>query len=102
MKVKSGNFECLVKGYQVKKDFKVGESVRIIQGRRAGEVGVISQLISGPDGNTTAAALTLGMEDIGTDKTSLTIATQNLRLKHEVDPNTQSMLNQNLFTKNIN
>jgi hypothetical protein len=42
------------------------------------------------------------MEEVGAEKTTITIAIQNLRLKHEVDPNTQSILNKNLFTKNIN
>lgn len=92
----------MVKGFQVRKDFKVGESVRIIQGRRAGEVGVISQLFAGTDGIPKAAALTLGMEEVGAEKSTMTINACNLRLKHEVDPNTQSQLNQNLFTKNIN
>lgn len=38
-------FEVKIRAHQVKKCFKIGESVRIIQGNRSGEPGVITQIL---------------------------------------------------------
>ena len=76
--------------------------MRVIQGRRAGESGVIGQLIKGTDGLDSHAVLTLGMGEDGSSKTSLTIMINNLRIKKEVDPNTQGLSSEDLFMKNVN
>lgn len=63
---------------QLQKIFKVGESVRIIQGVHAGEPGIILNLLQ-PD----QRHATILMEHT---KNELTVVTSNLRRKEELDP----------------
>lgn len=77
--------EVKAKAHQVKKSFKVGESVRVIQGNRSGESGIITSLLKNSDGIESHAVVTM-IDD--TKHSDLTILINNLRLKLEVDPNT--------------
>jgi transcription elongation factor len=92
-------FEVKTRAHIVKKCFKIGESVRIIQGNRAGEPGVISQILKDSRGQDSHAVITM-MDD--SCHSELTILINNLRLKKEIDPNTQASINTEYFQRNFN
>lgn len=89
--------EVKAKAHQVKKSFKVGESVRVIQGNRSGESGIITSLLKNSDGIESHAVVTM-IDD--TKHSDLTILINNLRLKLEVDPNTQAALSSQVQQRN--
>ena len=92
-------FEVKAKAFHVRKCFKMGESVRIIQGNRAGEEGIVTKIVRNEDGLDSHAIVTMIMDDSTHD---LTVLVNNLRIKQEFDPNTQSTLNAQFFQKNMN
>jgi ribosomal protein L24 len=62
----------------------VGESVRIIQGHRAGEIGMVSRILTSADGLDSHVVVSMINDNTPTD---LTVGISNLRIKHENDPN---------------
>lgn len=64
--------------YQVQKCFKIGESVRIIQGTRAGEQGIITKLLKNGEGLESHAIISMVFGNIRHDHT---VMITNLRLK---------------------
>ena len=91
--------EVKAKAFHVRKCFKIGESVRIIQGNRAGEEGIVTKIVRNEDGLDSHAIVTM-IQDTSTH--DLTVLINNLRIKQEIDPNTQSSLNTQFFQKNMN
>lgn len=87
--------EIKAKGFQVRKLFRIGESVRIIQGNRAGEAGIITRIMRNSDGLDSHATVTM-IED--SSHSDLTVLINNLRLRQDIDPSIQG----NLFQKNLN
>ena len=85
--------------YQVLKCFKVGESVRIIQGSKAGEQGIITKILQNSEGNDSHAVISMVFGNIRHDHT---VMINNLRLKQEVDPNTSMQISTHYFQKNAN
>ena len=71
-------FEVKVRSHLVKKCFNTGESVRIIQGNRAGESGIISTVLKDSSGHDSHAVITMIN---GAAQNDLTILVNNLRLK---------------------
>ena len=72
--------EISVRAHQVCKQFRIGEEVSIVQGRRAGESGKVTQLLEGKLKHIhTHAVLLVG--DSGGDRTALTVNVANLSLK---------------------
>lgn len=76
--------------YKVKKSFKLGEMIRIIQGNRSGESGIVTQILKNGDGEDSHAVIT--MINDGGNRCDLTVLLSNLRIKVEVDPNTQAAM----------
>lgn len=64
--------------------------MRIIQGNRAGEPGIISQILKDSQSQDSHAVIT--MVD-NSSHSELTVLINNLRLKKEIDPNTQASAN---------
>ena len=71
-------FEVKAKAFHVRKCFKMGESVRIIQGNRAGEEGIVTKIVRNEDGLDSHAIVTMIMDDSTHD---LTVLVNNLRIK---------------------
>lgn len=90
-------FEIKVRTFQVRKSFKIGESVRIIQGSRAGQQGIIEALIKDADGEDSHAQLTMTDDS---NHNSLTMMVSNLRIRNEIDPTTQDV-NQDFYKLNV-
>lgn len=90
-------FEIRVRAFQVRKCFKVGENVRIIQGNRQGQLGIIDGLIKNGEGLETHALLTMTDDS---DHSSLTVMINNLRLSKEDDPKMQEF-NSDVYKNNV-
>lgn len=75
-------FPVTVRGFQVRKCFKVGESVRIIQGNRAGESGIVTQILQDAEGLDSHAVISMSSDK---SHCNLTVLISNLRIKTETD-----------------
>ena len=64
--------------------------IRIIQGNRSGESGIVTQILKNGDGEDSHAVIT--MINDGGNLCDLTVLLSNLRIKVEVDPNTQAAM----------
>lgn len=71
-----------VKGFQVRKCFKLGETVQIIQGNRAQESGIVTQLLQDGLGLDTHAVLSMNTDG---SHSNLTVPINNIRIKTESD-----------------
>lgn len=92
-------FQVKVRGFQVRKSFKVGESVRIIQGNRSGESGIVTQLLKDAQGEDTHAVISI----ITDNHINLTVLINNLRIKTDVDTvNTAQYFQKNLNQETFN
>lgn len=77
--------EVKAKAFQVRKCFKIGEAVRVIQGNRAGESGIITKIMRNQEGLDSHATITMMEESSHSD---LTVLVNNLRIRTEIDPST--------------
>jgi transcription elongation factor len=78
MTEESKPIEIKAKAFQVRKFFKIGEAVRIIQGNRAGEAGIVTRIIRNSEGVDSHATVTM-IED--SSHSDLTVLINNLRLR---------------------
>ena len=92
------SFKIKVEAHKVRKNFEIGESVRIIQGHRAGEIGLVNRILTNSEGLDSHVVVTMINDSTPSD---LTIQIKNLRIKQENDPNTQATLGTNLLLKNL-
>lgn len=89
-------FEIKTRAYTVKKCFKVGESVRVIQGNRSGQQGIITQIYKTSEGIDSHATITM-IDD--SNQSDITVLVNNLRLRVEIDPNTQAASNNSVVMR---
>lgn len=71
--------------------------MRIIQGHRGGESGIITSIVQDSDKLDTHAVISIVT---GSNHSDLTVPISNLRLKHETDPT--ALPTQDVFKKNLN